>query len=281
VKRLVLLLVAAALLGSASVAQARPAVEGDWLLIKVESGDQPTADSSAGALLVERASGHGPLLMGLGFVWWFDAKPTSYSTVFTSLNTAGAIEVQSGTAGLSMSQSSPLPSGEVRSSLGGAIPAMPSHATSYLLYFTTNSTFRITKTYPAQGLRTTYIVGRGSRAITFGDNNAGGVAGSAGPAGAAVLAQHTQHPRTGIVGAMSLPPFLFDGLPERISWSGPRVQGSAICAGIVACADDFAGAPGAWTWSWTGARNDLTQTPAVAAYAPVGSAWKAFAVRRQ
>lgn len=280
-KRLVLLLVAAALLGSASVAQARPAVAGDWLLIKVESGDQPTADSSAGALLLERPTGHGPVLTGLGFVWWFDGKPTSYSTVFTSLNTAGAIEVQSGTAGLSVSQSSPLPSGDIRSSLGGAIPAMPSHATSYLLYFTTNSSFRITKTYPAHGLKTTYLVGRGSRAITFGDNNAGGVAASAGPAGAAALAQHTQHPRAGIVGALSLPPFLFDGLPERITWSGPRVQGSASCAAIVACVEDFAGSAGTWTWSWTGARNDLTQTPAVAAYAPVGSAWKAFAVPRQ
>jgi hypothetical protein len=274
-RRLVLTLLIVASLAAPELAGAtsRPMV-GDWLLIRVESGDQPSADSSAGAQLLERSADRGPVLSALGYVWWFERRVSAVS-VFTPTDTTRPVEVRSGTASLSLSVASPLGSGDLLTGLGGAVPAMPAHAVSYLLYFTTNASFRVVKTVPARGLKTTFIVGRGSRAVELGGNQEG-VAASIGPVGAAVLAARSDHVRAGVVGATSLSPLLVESLPRVTSWAGPGVSGSETCVALVACGTSFAGPAGRWSFSWSGARNDLTQTPSVAAYAPIGPAWRDF-----
>jgi hypothetical protein len=270
--------VVVALAGTGVVGQAYAGGEartGNWLLLKaVPTGDY-SREGWAAALLHEKVSGHGPWLLGMG------GADFGGVAVFTELNTRAPVELttSSRAGGVHFEAPNPSPSLPYTSSFAGGVPSLGPGQAYYLLLFETNVSMHLDRVAHSRGLRVTATMGSGARAIEFAAPDDGGIAAAAGPAGIAVNASHRVRTGAGIVGGLASAPFLVDQPPLWVSWHGPGgARGSDFCD--LGCDGKFAGPAGRWTWQWTGLDEDDTQPPAIAAYAPIGPAWKAFRPRR-
>lgn len=258
---------------------ATPHPVGDWLLIRVTPVSWYSGEGYVTAGFTDSLTGRGALLLGLGESVPYQGRRLIGVSVLTQLNTDGAIELSTSHPAGGMSVSIPNPSRDTPTHgfVSGSVPRMLRGEHADVLVFETNATFRLDSVHTSKDIRATVIMGRGARAIRYADPHDGGVAASVASTGAAFEAVHLAHPGAGIVGAVSQSPLLVEGMPEAIRWRGPAgVRGSAACAAIFSCYRWFAGPPGPWEWQWSGLREDHTQTPSLAGYAPIGRAWRDF-----
>ena len=251
---------------------------GDWLLIVAEGGMTGTPDGVAGAGGTLTLTGQGPWVSGLG-----SSLPTENAGVAVfNHESAGPIDVRTSrkVGGAHYAVVPTAVPGEYQVGMGGYLPPLAPHQRTYLLFFEGNARFRLTSFASSAGTHVRYVVGTGTQVLRFVDSDDTGIGAGAGPAAVAAQLTRVETLRSGIVGASAYAPMLFDDLPATGAWTGPGGRhGSWTCAGPLTEVSRFAGPPGRWTWTWTGAAQSGGQPPALAAYAPIGAAWSAFEPR--
>ena len=263
---------------AASAASWRPSAPStNWELIIVTIATHDIDNLSVSSPVVATPTGGAPMIVGLGLA----DTGSGPGPVIVENYGGSPIRVKAKAGSLSFQQDvGAESSGPVRGDLGLSNSGrMTGISKLYVLGFFANArvSFGALRVSSTSGLaRATRVVGTGARSIAVGDATDSGSITEAGLAAGDSI--HSFVAGQGLVGGFARDSLTVGAFEE--GWSSPDKRGgqSYAASGPGSYANPmsfFAGPPGRWRITWTGAVTDVVPPP-LAAWAPVGSYWTLF-----